>query len=272
MRKIVWGIVILLVLAIAGAALYIMTIDWNQHKERISKQFYDLTGKHISFDGRVSFEVFPTPYLKAINAKVYNSDEVGEKPLLDIKNVMVEMSLMPLLKGEFDVKRMVLDGVIINVDWDKGGINWQGDLSPDQRQMMEDTKMVLNSVSLQNAEVNFEAQEAGISFKLTNLSGEVSAQSIFGPFRIEGNYLKGNTPQGFAITLGKLSESYATTLNAVVTHPKSDSYIRFDGSFHLINRVLNGNVIVETQKLSGFINDHWPSLKMSAEYNEHLAL
>ncbi len=272
MRKIVWGIVILLVLAIAGAALYIMTIDWNQHKERISKQFYDLTGKHISFDGRVSFEVFPTPYLKAINAKVYNSDEVGEKPLLDIKNVMVEMSLMPLLKGEFDVKRMVLDGVIINVDWDKGGINWQGDLSPDQRQMMEDTKMVLNSVSLQNAEVNFEAQEAGISFKLTNLSGEVSAQSIFGPFRIEGNYLKGNTPQGFAITLGKLSESYATTLNAVVTHPKSDSYIRFDGSFHLINRVLNGNVIVETQKLSGFINDNWPSLKMSAEYNEPLAL
>lgn len=272
MKKIVWGIVILLFLALAGTAFYVVSIDWNQHKDKISEQFYNLTGKHISFDGRVSFKIFPTPYLKAVNAKVYNSNEKSDKPLLDIKNVMVELALIPLLKGEFDVKKMVLDGVVVNIDWNKGGINWQGDLSPDQRLMMEDAKMVLNSISLQNAEVNFEAKEAGINFRLTNLSGEVSAQSIFGPFRVEGNYLKGNTPQGFAITVGKLSENYATTLNAVVTHPKSNSYVRFDGSFHLINRVLNGNAIVETKKMSDFINDNWPELKVSSDYNNPLAL
>ena len=87
--------------------------------------------------------------------------------------------------------------------------------------------MVLNGVSLRNAEVNFEAQESGVDLHLTNLNGEVIAQGIFGPFRIEGNYLKGSTPEGFALSIGKLSENYATSLNMVVTHPQSDSYVRF---------------------------------------------
>ena len=272
MKKIVLGIIVLLLLALAGAAFYVTNIDWNQHKDKIAEQFYNSTGKTISFDGRVSFKIFPSPYLNAVDAKIYNDDNKNGKPLLEIKNVVAELALMPLLKGEFDVKKMVLDGAVINIDWDSGGLNWQGDLSPDQRQMMEDTKMVLNSVSLKNAVVNFEAADSGINLQLTNLNGEVSAQSVFGPFRIEGNYLKGTSPEGFALSIGKLSESFATTLNMVVTHPQSNSYVRFDGSFHLINKVLNGNVIVESQKLSDFVNATFTSIALPADYNQQAAI
>ena len=272
MKKIVGLLVFLIVAAIIVAAVYIMNIDWNQHKGAIAKQFYNITGKHVVFDGRVSFEIFPTPYLRAVNAKVYNSSNKEEKPLLEIKNVMAELALGPLLKGEFDVKKMVLEDAVINLDWDNGSLNWQGDLSPDQRQIMENTKMVLNSVSLKNAKVNVESAESGVDFSLSNLNGAVTAQSIFGPFRIEGNYLKGNTPQGFALTIGKLSDNFATPLNAVVTYPKSNSYVRFDGTFHLTNKVLNGSVIAETQRLGDFIYDNFGKLKVDAEYNRPMAL
>ncbi len=271
MKKVVLGLIVLILLAVIGAFFYVSSIDWNQHKDKIAEQFYNITGKHISFDGKVSFEIFPSPYLKAVNAKVYNDDKKGETPLLDIKNVVAELSLIPLLKGEFDVKKMILDGVVINIDWDNG-LNWQSDLSADQRLVMEDTKMVLNSVSLKNAHVNFQAKEQDVELKLTNLNGEVSAQSIFGPFRIEGNYLKGNTPEGFAITVGKISDSYPTTLNAVVSHPQSNSYVRFDGTFNLDNKVLNGAVIVESQKMSDFVNDNVTVLKLPNEYNHPVAL
>ena len=271
MKKIVLGLIVLVLLAVVGAFFYVSSIDWNQHKDKIAKQFYNISGKHISFDGKVSFEIFPSPYLKAVNAKVYNDDNKSETPLLDIKNVVAELSLMPLLRGEFDVKKMILDGVVINIDWDNG-LNWQSDLSEDQRMVMEDTKMVLNGVSLKNAHVNFEAKESNLGFKLTNLNGEVSAQSIFGPFRIEGNYLKGNTPEGFAITIGKISDSYPTTLNAVVSHPQSNSYVRFDGTFNLDNKVLNGAVIVESQKMSDFVNDNISVVKLPNEYNNPVAV
>lgn len=272
MKKVVLGLIVLVLLAAAGAAFYITNIDWNQHKDKIAEQFYQLTGKTVSFDGRLSFKIFPSPYLNAVDAKIYNESEAGGKPLMEIKNVVAELSLMPLLGGEFHVKKMILDGVVINIDWDKGGLSWQNDLSPDQRQMMEDTTMVLNGVSLRNAEVNFEAQESGVDLHLTNLNGEVIAQGIFGPFRIEGNYLKGSTPEGFALSIGKLSENYATSLNMVVTHPQSDSYVRFDGSFHLINKVLNGNVIIESQQPSDFINANFADAKVPVQYNQPAAL
>ena len=271
MKKVVLGIIILLLLAVGGAYVYVVSIDWNQHKDKIAEQFYNLTGKRISFDGQVSFKVFPSPYLNAVNATVYNDDK-NEKPLLEISNLVAELALGPLIKGEFDVKRMTLDGVVINIDWGGAGLNWQGDLSPDQRQMMEETKMVLNSMSLKNAEVNFENSNSSVAWKLTNLNGEVSAQSIFGPFRIEGNYMKGNSPEGFALTIGKLTETMPTSLNAVVTHPQSNSYVRFDGNFQLDNKVLNGNVIVESKQLSDFVNANNSEIKLSSEYNQPIAL
>lgn len=272
MKKVVLGMVLLLLAGVVGAAVYVTNIDWNQHKDKIAEQFYNSTGKRISFDGKLSFRVFPSPYLNAADAKVYNSEDKSQKPLLEIKNVVAELALMPLLKGEFHVKKMTLDEAIINIDWNDKGLSWQSDLSPDQRQMMENTNMILNSVALKNAELNFEDSASGWGFRLDNLNGEIFAESIFGPFRIEGNYIKGNSPEGFALSIGKLSESLATTLNAVVTHPLSESYVRFDGSFHLLNKVLNGNVIVESQKISDFVNANVKDWAVPAEYSKPIAL
>ncbi|MBR2922140.1 MAG: AsmA family protein [Alphaproteobacteria bacterium] len=268
MRKVIIGVVLALILAIGGTFFYVISIDWNKHKNKISEQFYNSTGKHIVFVGNVSFRILPYPYLRAINAKIYNSENKNEVPLLDIKNIDAELSLASLLNGEVNIKKMILDGVTININCDDKGLNWQGDLSADQRQMMKDTKLVLNSLSLKNATVNFEAADGDIAFTVNNINGEVMAQSVFGPFRLEGNYMRGNVPEGFAITIGKMEENLPTTLNMALTHPKSSSYIRFDGTFQLSNKVINGNVVVESQKLSDFVNDHFENAKISEKYNK----
>ncbi len=268
MKKFILGLVVFLMLAAGGFVLYVTNIDWNQHKDKIAEQVYNLTGKSVDFEGRLSFEILPSPYLNASNAKIYNSQEKNETPLMEVNNIVAELSLLPLLKGEFHVKKMTLDGVNINILWGENGFSWQDDLTQDQRQMMEEADTVLNSVSLKNATVNFEAPESDVSLQLTNLNGEVFAQSIFGPFRIEGNYLKGNSPEGFAISIGKLSETMPTTLNMVVTHPVSESYVRFDGSFQTANKSLSGNAIVESKKISDFINANISDVNVPTEYND----
>ena len=72
MKKFVLGIVVLLVAGVVGAYVYVENIDWNQHKGKIAEQFYNSTGKHISFEGRVGFKLFPIPYISADNVKIYN--------------------------------------------------------------------------------------------------------------------------------------------------------------------------------------------------------
>ena len=272
MKKLLLVLFSLVFVVAVGASIYVSTIDWNQHKNIIAQQFSEATGKKIVFDGPVSFKFLPTPYLNASNVKIWNT-EGGEKPLVEIPDLVANLSLAPLLKGQFDVQRMELRNPQINVEvLDDGKLNWQSNLTPEQRQKIEDAKIALNSVSLGNATLNFEDPFRNITLKLENLNGEVIAQSIMGPYRIEGNYIKDNTPEGFAISLGQFSDSFATTLNLAITHPVSESYIRFDGSFMLANKVLNGNVIVESKKLKQFAQANFKQLNFDDAYDYPLAV
>lgn len=272
MKKLLLFLLALVVFAVVGVSVYVSTIDWNQHKNVIAQQFSEATGKRIVFEGPVSFKFLPTPYLNASNVKILNPSG-GAKTLVEIPDLIVRLSLMPLLKGQFDVQRMELRNPQINVEVLEGGkLNWQSDLTPEQRQNIEDAKIALNSVSVGNATLNFEDPLRDVFVKLENLNGEIIAQNIMGPYKIEGNYIKDNSPEGFAISVGQLSDSFATSLNLVVTHPVSESYIRFDGSFMLANKVLNGNVIIESKKLKQFVQANFKELNVDDVYDFPLAL
>ena len=272
MKKLLLFLLALVVFAVVGVSVYVSTIDWNQHKNVIAQQFSEATGKRIVFEGPVSFKFLPTPYLNASNVKILNPSG-GAKTLVEIPDLIVRLSLMPLLKGQFDVQRMELRNPQINVEVLEGGkLNWQSDLTPEQRQNIEDAKIALNSVSVGNATLNFEDPLRDVFVKLENLNGEIIAQHIMGPYKIEGNYIKDNSPEGFAISVGQLSDSFATSLNFVVTHPVSESYIRFDGSFMLANKVLNGNVIIESKKLKQFVQANFKELNVDDVYDFPLAL
>ncbi|MBE6452680.1 MAG: AsmA family protein [Alphaproteobacteria bacterium] len=267
MKKLFLIVLILLGLAIAGMTYYIATIDWNKHKNVISQQFFELTGKQIVFSGPISFKIIPAPYLQASKVKIL-SGVADDKPLVEADNLVAKLSLLSLLHGRFDVQKMELTKPQINFEIHPDGrLNWQSMLTIEQRRKIESSEISLNSVSINNATVNFDILSHNKTFKIENINGEVIAQSAMGPFRIEGNYIKNNSPEGFAISIGQLSDSFATNLNLVLTHPESDSYIRFDGSFMLTNKVLNGNVIIEAKKLQRFIENNLPEFQISKEYD-----
>ncbi|MBE6444822.1 MAG: AsmA family protein [Alphaproteobacteria bacterium] len=271
-KKLLVAILFLVLAAIVGLSIYVYTIDWNKHKSVIAQQFLDATGKKIVFEGPVSFQIFPSPYLRATNVKIYNS-QIMDKPLVEASDLVANLSLFPLLKKQFNVQRMEMQNPKINFELqENGSLNWKSNLSSVQRQKIEAAKISLNSVSVTNATVNFEDVKNDINLQLENLSGEIIAQSVFGPFRFEGSYTKDNNLEGFAISIGKLSDTLATSLNLVITHPITESYVRFDGSFMLDNKVLNGNVIIESKKLSPFLGANFKNLKVPAYFDYPLAL
>lgn len=269
MKKLILAVLGLLVIGVAGAALYISSIDWNEHKDQIANRFYEMTGKKIVFGGPVSLQFLPYPSLSATNVKILNPQDLQAKPLVEVRRLTAELAGRPLMSGDLQVRRMVLDQPKINIELlDGGRLNWQAnaeDAAPK-------AEISLNSVSLNDATVTFEDAQRNINTELNNLSGEIVATSLYGPYRIEGNYIKDNNPQGFAISVGKLSDSFATSLNMVFTHPVSKSYVRFDGSFFLQNKVLNGNVIFEAAKLKNFAEANFPELKFDENYDYPLAL
>lgn len=273
MKKILLIVVLILVLAVGGVYAYISMIDWNQHKDKIAEQFSEITGKRVVFEGPVSFTIFPSPYLSAGNIKVYNQEgENLDVPLATIKRLVASLSLGPLLKGDFEVKMMSLvePNILMEVLPD-GKINWQSHLSETQRTSLENVNVTLDSVMLEKATLNFVNAKHDVDVKLENLNAEVIAPSVFGPYRIEGSYIKDNNPEGFAVSLGQFSESFATSVNFVLNHPTSQTFIRFDGSVLFKNDAINGNLIIESKKPVEFINKNFKSFQLEEDYNLPLA-
>lgn len=269
MKKVILLLLGLVVAGVAGAAIYISSIDWNEHKDKLASQFYEMTGRKIVFGGPVSLKFMPYPSLTAQNVKILNLQDAQAKPLVEVKKMVAELSTRPLLSGIFEVRRMVLEQPQINIELlEDGMLNWQ----PGENAEAPKAEISLNSVSLENATVSFEDAARDVSLRLDDLSGEIMAQSLYGPYRIEGNYIKDGKPQGFAVSVGKLSDSFATSLNLVFTHPVSKSYVRFDGSFMLKNKVLNGNAIFESAELQKFFKANWPDKKFDEKYDYPLAL
>ncbi len=271
-KKIFFGIFFILLLGLGGITIYLMNSDWGgQHKDKIIEQFHNSTGKVLRFDGSLDFRFLPSPHLHANNVKIFNNESSLDTALAEIRNLDIELALKPLIGGEFDITKMEISGVTFNIDWDKG-FSWQDDLSADQRQQMEETRLSLNSALIKDAELNFESASNNIAFHLNNLNGEISAESMLGPFHMEGNYINGTSPEGFAMTIGRLSETSATPANLAITHPSSNSYIRFDGSFQNTNKVINGNIIIESDNISKFAKANFDSFQIPEEYNQKSAL
>lgn len=274
MKKVLLILGLIVVLAVGGVSVYISMIDWNQHKDKIAAQFNDITGKRVVFEGPVSFTLLPSPKLTATDIKVYNPDGTAEdKPLATIKSLIANLSLGPLLQGNFEVKMMSLVEPEI---WFKvmpgGKLNWQTPMTEAQKANLENVEISLDSVTLEKAKVNFEDEKHGINTQLDNLNGEVIAESVFGPYRIEGSYVKDKSPEGFAISLGQFSESFATSVNFVLNQPTSQSYLRFDGTVLLKNDAVNGNLIVESKKFKEFFDSTFPNQELDENLDYPLAM
>jgi len=270
-KKIFLTLVILAVIAFGGVSIYVSTIDWNLHKNKIAQQFEEISGKKVVFNGEVSLSFFPSPYLSAKNIKIYNKTE-NAQPLAVIDEMITELALVPLIKGNFVIENMSLLDADINIKFlPNGKLNWYSQMSNSQRNKLDSVEVALNSVSLKDASVHILNEGLGIDIKLQELNAEITAESLFGPYRIDGNFVKDNNPAGFALNLGSLSESFATSLNLVLTHPTTESYARFDGSMLSSNKEIKGNFIVESKQPSNFINGLTNQVILPNEFNYPLA-
>jgi hypothetical protein len=152
-----------------------------------------------------------------------------------------------------------------------GKLNWYSAVSEFQRDTLGRVEIALNSVMLKNATVRIVNQGLQTDMTLQNLNAEITAQSLYGPYRIDGNFIKDKKPAGFALNLGTLSESFGTSLNLVLTHPATHSYARFDGQMMAHYDELEGNFSVESKNPAKFANEFGNQVILPLEFDYPLS-
>ncbi len=272
-KKIFITLLIVLVIVFAGASFYVSTIDWNKYKGVITGEIEKISGKKIQINGQIHLQFLPKPHLTAEKIKIYNRIlGANAEPIAQVEAIVMDLSLMPLLHKQFVIDKMNLTNANVVVEFLKNGkTNWHSNIDNEENFDFSNVDIAFNSVSLENSKVRIINSELNADMIFDKVNADITGQSIVGPFRIDGNFVKDGTPAGFALNVGTLSESFATSLNLVLTHPSSESYARFDGSVLSNNTEIQGNFKVESKKPVDFINTLLGKNTLPEQYNYELA-
>ena len=265
MKKIIFISLLLIIGAVGGLFAYVSQMDWNTQKDRVSSQLSDMTGKKIQFSGNLQVALLPHPQLVADNVQIINP-QTGEK-LASVKRLETEVSLPSLLQGKPDVQSLSLEGVEAWFNFSEKGVsNWhqkEKDVG-----FAGNSSFNLHNFSVRKSTLHLNHKKYNIAFTLTDFNAEVQAGSAEGPYRLDGNFLKDNDRYGLALGLDALSQLEDVDMSMVITHPRTESNLRYDGSYNAASDGVKGVISGQSQKTAEFVNAVFNDKVLRDDYNE----
>src|SRR3990172_4976669 len=125
-KKLLIGLVGLLVLAVAAVLVAPSFIDWNVYKAEIAARAKAAPGRDLAIDGDISLALLPAPTLSAAKVRLANLEGGDAPDMATLDALRVRVALLPLLEGRIEVERVALVGPTIILErLPDGRANWE---------------------------------------------------------------------------------------------------------------------------------------------------
>ncbi len=119
---IILGLVVLVVVALGGV---LASLDFNDMKGLVAERVKAATGRQLIMAGDVDPELSLSPSLTLRDVSFENAAWGSRPEMAKLKHFSAEVALLPLISGNLEVKRLVLDGLDLILESDaKGRGNW----------------------------------------------------------------------------------------------------------------------------------------------------
>ncbi len=123
--KILAGVLVLLVLAVAGLVFYVERLDWNTMRPRVEQEISDAVGRKFEISGNLDFTLFPAPTVTAEGLRLANAGWGSAPLMLEADSVSFTLTLLSIVLGKPRSRAITLDGVKLLLEEDKDGRdNW----------------------------------------------------------------------------------------------------------------------------------------------------
>ena len=126
MKYLLYAFAALVLLIIAALIGVVLVVDPNQYKDQIASMVEKHTGRSLIISGDLELSVFPWIGLQTGYLELGNARGFGPDPFLKVQRAEIRVKLLPLLSRRVEVKRVVLDGLMVSLAKDrKGRTNWE---------------------------------------------------------------------------------------------------------------------------------------------------
>ncbi len=198
---------------LALGAMYIAPhyIEWNNYRHVFEDQVSRMLGREVRVEGNVNLKLLPAPYLEFQRVQVMDSPEHRErltedKPLFaNVKSFKLWLAIPPLLQGIIKVKKAELTEPAFFFRFDQSGrANWR-DIAAGSSITLPymPTEVSFDSVKVSNG--IFYIHQAGNTsdFILENVTGELSAETLKGPYKFKGSFSHNGEKRKLSFASGK---------------------------------------------------------------------
>ena len=109
LKKVLIGIVVLVVVLAAATVAFVASFDANRYKPEIEKAALDLTGRALQIDGNLSLSIFPNLALTVPHLTL--SERGSTQAFASLEHARVSVALLPLLAGRVEADTVSLVGL-----------------------------------------------------------------------------------------------------------------------------------------------------------------
>lgn len=213
------------------ALLAPLFIDWTDFRKNFEDQASRIIGKKVTVHGTVDARFLPFPSVTLHDVRV--GQEADGTPLVQIAEFSMDAELAPFLSGEaliFDMRvsepkvrlRLLKDGTL---DWMRGS-------QPE----MPAKSVVLESVHVDGGDIQFIDEQSGRTRHITGFNAEMSAKSLAGPWRIEGDAALDGEHGSFTISSSQPDDSGVLRVRTRLNPDRHPLIVDLDGELKLIDR------------------------------------
>ena len=126
MKKVITALLILVTLSVLGLLFYVRSVDFNQYRGLIAQSVEKATGRKLNIAGDLDVEVSLRPTLSLSDVSFANATWGSKPDMLKIGNLQARVALIPLIFGDIQFDRIVLNDaeILLERDGQRRG-NWQ---------------------------------------------------------------------------------------------------------------------------------------------------
>lgn len=246
MKKIIklvaWLLAALVITVVAAAIIIPLVIDPNDYRDEISAAVKKQTGRELTIEGEIKLSLFPWLGVRLGAMQLSNAEGFGPAPFARIGEADVRVKLLPLLRREVEMEKIVLHGLEANLGRRAdGSTNWDdlvgAPAAPAEQKAPADAApadpaaalgaIALGGLELRDAKVVWDDAQAGARYAIEHFNLEISAIRLNEPFDITLEFdvdsnqpqLRGHIRFASRVTLDLQGQKYrldATTLAADV--------------------------------------------------------
>jgi len=192
-KYIVYGVLGLIGLALAGLAIFALTFNPNDYKPMIIDLVKEKKQRTLTIEGDIGLAFWPK--LGANLGRISISEYQSSQAFASVNNVKVALAVLPLLRNELVVDAIYVDGAKVKVVKRKDGTFNFDDLLSKDAEETEQIKFDVDGVHITNSEVSYTDESTAADYTIEQFNLESGRIALAVPVDLATNFsIKANQP------------------------------------------------------------------------------